>query len=259
MTERYIELHTASAFSFLEGGSQPEALWNVPSHWRCPRWRCWIAMASMGRRVSIPARSGMTSGRMSARRLHCPSLGSIGSRLRYGCRTSISRNPLVSRFCASRAKAIKISASSSRASRCARQTKQEGAANLDRPAAVCQGTRLSDGGRRRASGGGAHAWRRGSWSRSGRNLVRIFGPQNVYVELQRHGSESRSGGIRQRCALLRHFGSRCSRRTGFDTPPRTTGRSSTSSPAFAITRELDQAGRLLVGQQPTSSALGDKK
>jgi error-prone DNA polymerase len=26
MTERYVELHTASAFSFLEGASQPEAL-----------------------------------------------------------------------------------------------------------------------------------------------------------------------------------------------------------------------------------------
>src|ERR1700735_2583541 len=26
MTERYVELHAASAFSFLEGGSQPEAL-----------------------------------------------------------------------------------------------------------------------------------------------------------------------------------------------------------------------------------------
>ena len=26
MTERYIELHAASAFSFLEAGSQPEAL-----------------------------------------------------------------------------------------------------------------------------------------------------------------------------------------------------------------------------------------
>ena len=26
MTDRYIELHAGSAFSFLEGGSQPEAL-----------------------------------------------------------------------------------------------------------------------------------------------------------------------------------------------------------------------------------------
>ncbi len=26
MTDRYVELHAASAFSFLEGGSQPEAL-----------------------------------------------------------------------------------------------------------------------------------------------------------------------------------------------------------------------------------------
>ena len=26
MTESYVELHAASAFSFLEGGSQPEAL-----------------------------------------------------------------------------------------------------------------------------------------------------------------------------------------------------------------------------------------
>ena len=70
MTERYVELHAASAFSFLEGASQPEELDRAGSRagdagdgaarpQRCLRRR----------RASTPARNATASARMSERRL----------------------------------------------------------------------------------------------------------------------------------------------------------------------------------------------
>ena len=71
MTERYVELHAASAFSFLEGASQPEELIKRAVNSTCQRWRCWTATVSTGRLVSIPPRNEMTFAPMSERRLLC--------------------------------------------------------------------------------------------------------------------------------------------------------------------------------------------
>ena len=87
---------------------------------------------------------------------------------------------------AHRAPAIRISASSSRSSRCAKPTKGEGAATLDDLQQYAGGLVCLTGG---DEGPLAAALARGGEA-AGRATVeatgRIFGRENVYVELQRH-------------------------------------------------------------------------
>ncbi len=92
MTERYIELHAASAFSFLEAGSQPEALMERAAELEMP------AMAIADRNGVYGAARFHTSGqsaaafaRTLARRLRSRALVS-GSSLLHGCRTSARRS-----------------------------------------------------------------------------------------------------------------------------------------------------------------------
>src|SRR5271168_4051637 len=64
MTERYIELHAASAFSFLEGASQPEQLMQRAAELEMP------AMALLDRNGVYGSARFHTSGRRNNIRAH---------------------------------------------------------------------------------------------------------------------------------------------------------------------------------------------
>ena len=64
MTEQYVELHAASAFSFLEAGSQPEALMERAAELEMP------AMAIADRNGLYGAARFHTSGQRSGVRAH---------------------------------------------------------------------------------------------------------------------------------------------------------------------------------------------
>ena len=130
MTERYVELHAASAFSFLEGASQPEELIERAVELEMPAMALLDRNGVYGSADSIPARNGMTFAPMSERRLRYRALAR-GSRRRHGCRISTSRNLRGCRCSANRAKAIRISASSSRSSRCARRRSRKARPHFD--------------------------------------------------------------------------------------------------------------------------------
>ena len=167
------------------------------------------------------------------------------------------RNPSRLPFSVSRARAIRISASSSRTSRCARRQSRRAQPTLDRPAAICVGPRLPDWRRRRAAGGGAYARRRRSGPRRRSNsLVRIFGtreclcrsaaPQRTRRRVAQPGSDSHRASLQA---------ARCSPPTASATPQHMTAKSWISSPPSATTpSSTRQAG--CCGQQPASSALG---
>ena len=73
-------------------------------------------------------------------------------------------------------------------------------------------------------------------------LVRIFGQQNVYVELQRHREREEEGAIRLRCASHGRCICRCSRPTVYAMPPAMTERSSIYLRRSAITLNLTTPG-----------------
>jgi error-prone DNA polymerase len=110
MTERYVELHAASAFSFLEGASLPEDLIQRAAELNMP------AMALLDRNGVYGAARFHTLARKHGVRAHVgaeiavSSLGS-GLCLRHGCRIAMFLKPRVSPCYAPRALAIRISAS----------------------------------------------------------------------------------------------------------------------------------------------------
>jgi PHP domain len=79
MTERYVELHAASAFSFLEGASQPEALIEQAASLEMP------ALAVLDRNGLYGAARFHTSGKRKNVRAHIGAeiaVSSLGSRLK---------------------------------------------------------------------------------------------------------------------------------------------------------------------------------
>ena len=135
MTERYVELHAASAFSFLEGASQPEELIERAVELEMP------AMALLDRNGVYGSARFHTSAKRNDIRAHVGAeiaVSSFGPRLTPPAWLPHQHipSPRVCRCSANRAKAIRIFASSSRSSRCARRRKSEGAATLDDLAAI---------------------------------------------------------------------------------------------------------------------------
>jgi error-prone DNA polymerase len=90
MTDRYVELHAASAFSFLEGASEPEKLIERALELGMP------AMALLDRNGVYGSARFHTSARRNELRAHVGAevsvasrgsrLAARGSRLRCGCR-----------------------------------------------------------------------------------------------------------------------------------------------------------------------------
>jgi error-prone DNA polymerase len=185
MTDRYVELHAASAFSFLEGASQPENLVERAVALEMP------AMALLDRNGVYGSARFHTSAKRNEVRTHVGaevSVSSFGSRLTPAAwlphqhLAEPARLPLL---CESREGYQNLCQLLTRF-KMRETTKQEGAANFADLAQYGSGLVCLTGGE---EGPLAAALMRGG-EEAGREtverMVRIFGPKNVYVELQRH-------------------------------------------------------------------------
>jgi error-prone DNA polymerase len=185
MTERYVELHAASAFSFLEAASQPEKLVERAVELEMP------AMALLDRNGVYGSARFHTSAKRNDVRAHVGaevSVSSLGSRLTppawlpHKHITEPARLPLL---CESREGYQNLCQLITRF-KMRETTKQEGAATIHELQQYASGLVCLTGG---DEGPLSAALMRGG-EEAGREtverLVRIFGPKNVYVELQRH-------------------------------------------------------------------------
>ncbi|MGA9243350.1 MAG: error-prone DNA polymerase [Silvibacterium sp.] len=185
MTERYVELHAASAFSFLEGASDPEKLIERAVELKMP------AMALLDRNGVYGSARFHTNARRNDVRAHIGaevSVSSLGSRLTppawmpYQHLPEPARLPLL---CKSREGYQNLCQLITQF-KMRETTKQEGAANFEDLEQYASGLICLTGG---DEGPLAATLMRGG-EEAGREtverLVRIFGRKNVYVELQRH-------------------------------------------------------------------------
>jgi error-prone DNA polymerase len=185
MTERYVELHAASAFSFLEGASQPEKLVERAVEINMP------AMALLDRNGFYGSARLHTSAKRNEVRAHVGAeiaVSGFGSRLAppnwlpHQYLTEPVRLPLL---CESREGYQNLCQLITRL-KMRERTKQEGAATLDELRQHVRGVVCLTGG---DEGPLAAALMRGGEA-AGREtvdrLLEIFGRGNVFVELQRH-------------------------------------------------------------------------
>ena len=199
MTERYVELHAASAFSFLEGASQPEELIERAVELEMP------AMALLDRNGVYGSARFHTSAKRNGIRAHVGAeiaVSSFGPRLTppHGCRISTCRNLHACLCSASPGLAIRIFASSSRSSRCGRRARRR-RSHLRRPAAVRLRPGLPDRWRRRTVGCGARERRRRGRPRDSRTAgTHLRQRQCLRRSCSGTMNAKRSGGIRPRSA-----------------------------------------------------------
>ncbi|MGB8479542.1 MAG: error-prone DNA polymerase [Acidobacteriaceae bacterium] len=185
MTDRYVELHAASAFSFLEGASQPEALVERAVALEMP------GMALLDRNGVYGSARFHTSAKRNKVRAHVGAeiaVSSLGTRLTppswlpHQHIVEPVRLPLL---CESREGYQNLCQLVTRF-KMRETTKREGAANFGDLEQYASGLVCLTGG---DEGPLAAALMRGG-EEAGREsverLVRIFGPGSVYVELQRH-------------------------------------------------------------------------
>ena len=185
MTERYIELHTASAFSFLEASSQPEALMERAAELEMP------AMAITDRNGVYGAARFHTSGQRSGVRAHIGAevaVKSFGERLKppawlpHQCAPEPAR---VTLLCETRQGYQNLCQMITQF-KMREATKQEGAANFGDLEQYASGLVCLTGG---DEGPLAAALMRGGEEAGCKvveRLTQIFGNRNVYVEVQRH-------------------------------------------------------------------------
>lgn len=185
MTERYVELHAASAFSFLEGASTPEQLIERAVALEMP------AMALLDRNGVYGSARFHTSAKRNDIRAHVGAeigVSSLGSRLTpplwlpHQYKSEPARLPLL---CESR-KGYRNLCQLITQFKMRETTKKEGAATFDDLAQYASGLVCLTGGN---EGPLAAALMSGG-EEAGRNtvdrLMRTFGRDNVYIELQRH-------------------------------------------------------------------------
>jgi error-prone DNA polymerase len=185
MTERYVELHAASAFSFLEGASQPDTLIERAVALEIP------AMALLDRNGVYGSARFHTSAKRNNMRAHIGAeiaVSSFGLRLTPPAWVPHQHVPQPARLpllCESRTGYQNLCQLITQF-KMRETTKQEGAANFEDLEHYAQGIVCLTGGN---EGPLAAALMRGG-EEEGREiverLIRIFGPLNVYVELQRH-------------------------------------------------------------------------
>ncbi len=191
MTE-YVELHAASAFSFLEAASQPETLIERAAELDMP------AMALLDRNGVYGAARFHTAAKRNSVRAHIGAeiaVSSFGPRLvppawlPNQCITEPARIPLL---CESRAGYQNLCQLITQF-KMRETTKGEGAATFDDLSQYASGLVCLTGG---DEGPLAAALTRGG-EEAGRKVVeqltRIFGRENVYVELQRHREREEEG------------------------------------------------------------------
>jgi error-prone DNA polymerase len=186
MTERYIELHAASAFSFLEGASLPEDLIQRAAELDMP------AMALLDRNGVYGAARFHTLAHKHGVRAHVGAeiaVSNLGMRLTppgwlpHQHAPEPARLPLL---CTSRIGYQNLCQLITRF-KMRETTKCEGAATLEDLEEYSPGLVCLTGGE---EGPLAAALMRGGEPEAVKvteKLVRLFGRQNVYIELQRHG------------------------------------------------------------------------
>ena len=186
MTESYVELHAASAFSFLEGASLPEDLIQRAAVLNMP------AIALLDRNGVYGAARFHTLARKQGVRAHVGAeiaVSSLGRRLTPPAWLPHSHPPEPARIpllCASRTGYQNLCQLITRF-KMRETTKCEGAATLEDLQQYSSGLVCLTGG---DEGPVAAALMRGGESEAvtvTEQLVQLFGQQNVYVELQRHG------------------------------------------------------------------------
>jgi error-prone DNA polymerase len=186
MTERYVELHAASAFSFLEGASLPEDLIQRAAELNMP------AMALLDRNGVYGSARFHTLAKKHGVKAHVGAeiaVSTFGSRLTppswlpHRHAPEAARLPLL---CCSRAGYQNLCQMITRF-KMRETTKCEGAATVEDLQQYSSGLVCLTGG---DEGPVAAALMHGGESAAitvTEQLVRIFGKHNVYVELQRHG------------------------------------------------------------------------
>jgi error-prone DNA polymerase len=185
MTDRYVELHAASAFSFLEGASQPEALIERAVALQMP------AIALLDRNGVYGSARFHTSAKRNNVRAHVGAeiaVAGLGHRLTPPAwlpHQHVSEPARLPLLCTSREGYQNLCQLVTRF-KMRETTKQEGAASLGDLQHYASGLICLTGGE---EGPLAAALMRGG-EQAGREtveqLVRLFGPGNVFVELQRH-------------------------------------------------------------------------
>jgi error-prone DNA polymerase len=185
MTERYVELHAASAFSFLEGASLPEDLIQRAAELNMP------AMALLDRNGVYGAARFHTLARKHGVRAHVGAeiaVSSLGNRLTPPAWLPHRHVPEAARLpllCTSRSGYQNLCQLITRF-KLRETTKCEGAATLEDLEEYSSGLICLTGG---DEGPVAAALMHGGESAAVKvteKLVRVFGRQNVYVEVQRH-------------------------------------------------------------------------
>lgn len=185
MTEGYVELHAASAFSFLEGGSLPETLAERAFKLEMP------AMALLDRNGFYGSARFHKIATENGIRAHVGTeiaVSSFGQRLSppvWLPHQHLSEPPRLPLLCETREGYQNLCQLITRF-KMRETTKQEGSAKFSDLEEYASGLVCLTGG---DEGPLAAALTRGG-EQAGREvverLVRIFGPKNVYVELQRH-------------------------------------------------------------------------
>ncbi len=185
MTERYVELHAASAFSFLEGASQPEEMIERAVELEMP------AMALLDRNGVYGSARFHTSGKRNGIRAHIGAeiaVSSFGTRLTPPAwlpHQHIAEPARLPLLCESRTGYQNLCQLITQF-KMREKTKVEGAATWDDLEQYASGLVCLTGGEEgplaaALTNGGEEAGRE-----TVERLVRIFGRDNVYVEVQRH-------------------------------------------------------------------------
>jgi error-prone DNA polymerase len=185
MTEGYVELHAASAFSFLEGATQPEELIKRAKELEMP------AMALLDRNGVYGSARFHTSAKRNEIRAH---VGAEISVLGFGARLTppgwlpqqhIAEPARVSLLCESRTGYQNLCQLITQL-KMREKTKAEGAATTDALRQYASGLICLTGG----DEGPLASALVNDGEKAGRKiieqLIEIFGRENVYVELQRH-------------------------------------------------------------------------
>ena len=204
MTERYVELHARSAFSFLEGASLPEAMAQQAANLELP------GLAILDRDGLYGSPRLYTSAEKLGLRSHIGaevSVEGFGSQVQppaWQPHTVPSRPVRLSVLCESqtgyRNLALLISGY-----KLAQRTKGDGVAPWRKVQEHAQGLVCLTGG---DEGPLAAALARGGMDEGRSTLARLvqtFGAKSVYVELQRHGLPEQEARNRAAIALAREF------------------------------------------------------
>ncbi len=186
MTSRYVELHARSAFSFLEGASLPEAMTQQAANLELP------GLAILDRDGLYGSPRLYTTAKKLGLRSHIGaevSVGEFGQQMRppsWQPHTIPSRPVRLSLLCESQRGYRNLSLLIS-GYKLAQRSKGDGMAPFRKVEEHAEGLVCMTGG---DEGPLAAALERGGMDEGRKvlkQLVRTFGPKNVYVELQRHG------------------------------------------------------------------------